>query len=63
MKDFNSINSASDLNWTFRSQVIKFIKRFLKDPYRKDDTKWIQKLAEGHGVMIKSKLAALSKLI
>lgn len=63
VKDFNLINDASDLNWAFRSQVIKFIKRFFKDPYRKEDTKWIQKLADDHGVMIKSKLAALSKLI
>ncbi len=63
VNDFNTINSASDLKWTFRSQVSKFIKRFFKDPYRQEDTRWIQKLAGDYGVMIKSKLASLSKLI
>lgn len=63
VKDFNSINSASDLKWAFRSQVTKFIKRFIKEPYREEDTKWIQKLVSNHDIRIKSKLAALSKLI
>lgn len=38
VKDFNLINNSSNLNWSFRSQVSKFIKRFLKDPYRSEDT-------------------------
>lgn len=63
MDDFNSINSASDLNWAFRSQVVKFIKRFFKDPYRDEDTEWIKKLASENNVNIKMKLLALSKLI
>ena len=29
VKDFNIINNSSDLNWSFKAQVIKFIKRFL----------------------------------
>lgn len=61
--DFNSINSASDLNWAFKSQVVKFIKRFFKDPYRDEDTEWIKKLASENNVNIKMKLLALSKLI
>ena len=36
--DFNLINNSSNLNWSFKSQVSKFIKRFLKDPYRSEDT-------------------------
>lgn len=63
MDDFNSINSASDLNWAFRSQVVKFIKLFFKDPYRDEDTEWIKKLASENNVNIKMKLLALSKLI
>ena len=61
--DFNLINNSSNLNWSFRSQVSKFIKRFLKDPYRSEDTEWIRNLAATKGFSIKEKLAALSKLL
>lgn len=63
VKDFNSINSSSNLNWSFKSQVTKFVKRFFKDPYRDEDTTWIKKLASDNNVNIKMKLAALSKLL
>ena len=63
VKDFNLINNSSNLNWSFRSQVSKFIKRFLKDPYRSEDTGWIRNLAATKGFSIKEKLAALSKLL
>ncbi|MDO4338267.1 MAG: PIN domain-containing protein [Eubacteriales bacterium] len=63
VKDFNLINCSSELNWTFSSQLKKFIKRFFKDPYRAEDTKWIRKLADENNVNIKMKLAVLSKLI
>ncbi len=63
VKDFNAINDASDLNWIFRSQVTKFIKRFFKDPYRDEDTKWIKKLASENNINIKEKLKTLSKLL
>ena len=61
--DFNLINNSSNLNWSFKSQVSKFIKRFLKDPYRSEDTEWIRNLAVTKGFSIKEKLAALSKLL
>ena len=38
-------------------------KRFLKDPYRSEDTEWIRNLAATKGFSIKEKLAALSKLL
>ena len=41
VNDFNMINNSSSLNWSFKSQVSKFIKRFLKDPYRNEDKEWI----------------------
>ena len=31
MEDFERINRLSDLNWSFKSQIIKFIKRFWKE--------------------------------
>ena len=61
--EFNLINNSSNLNWSFKSQVSKFIKRFLKDPYRSEDTEWIRNLAVTKGFSIKEKLAALSKLL
>ena len=61
--EFNLINNSSNLNWSFKSQVSKFIKRFLKDPYRSEDTEWIGNLAVTKGFSIKDKLAALSKLL
>jgi hypothetical protein len=63
VKDFNLINKASSLNWAFRSQVTKFIKRFIKEPYRNEDTEWIRKLAEKYGFSVKGKLTLLSKLL
>ena len=33
VNDFEMINCASELNWAFRSQVVKFVKRFFKEPY------------------------------
>lgn len=63
LDDFNIINEKSELNWAFRSQITKFIKRFLTDPYRKEDKEWILLRASECGVSIKSKLTELSKLI
>lgn len=63
VEDFDSINTSSDLNWSFKSQLIKFIKRFFKSPYRDEDTKWIKKLASDNKINIQMKLAALSKLL
>lgn len=63
LADFNLINSSSNLNWSFRSQVVKFIKRFFKDPYRSEDTEWIRNLAITKGFKIKEKLTTLNKLL
>lgn len=63
VNDFNMINNSSSLNWSFKSQVSKFIKRFLKDLYRNEDKEWILDLAAKKGFSIKVKLAALSKLL
>lgn len=63
VKDFDSINRFSDLNWAFKSQITKFIKRFFKNPYRDEDTRWIKKLASDNNINIKLKLKALSKLL
>ena len=61
--DFNLINNSSNLNWSFKSQIAKFIKRFFKDPYRSEDTEWIRNLAAKKGFCIREKLVVLSKIL
>ena len=63
IKDFDAVNTASDLSWAFRSQLSKFIRRFLKDPYRKEDAIWIRELEKKCGIKLKDKLEHLSKLL
>ena len=63
VKDFNAINVTSELNWSFRSQLVRFIKRFFKDPYRKADTEWIKRFAKDHGISLKGKLESLGRLL
>ena len=61
--DFNSINTSSNLDWSFKSQVTKFIKRFYKEPYKDEDTTWIKKLAAENNINGKLKLQTLRKLL
>lgn len=63
VKDFNLINDISYLNWRFRTQVAKFVKRFYQDSYRVEDTRWIKKLAADHNIRVKNKLTVLNRLI
>lgn len=63
VKDFNLINDTSQLKWSFKSQIIKFIKRFLKDPYRGEDREWIERLVIDQEISIKEKLLLLNKCI
>ncbi len=63
VKDFSVINDVSFLNWSFKSQIKKFIKRFLTNPYREDDTRWLKELAKNNEINIKGKLTILSKLV
>ena len=63
LREFEMINSASELNWVFKSQLSKFIRRFFKNPYREEDTIWLKKLAENCNIKIKRKLEILTKLL
>ena len=58
-ENFDLINNASQMNWSFSSRLAGFIRRFFKNPYRKEDTQWIQKLASDHKISIKQKLKML----
>lgn len=63
VRDFNMINEVSDLKWSFRSQIVKFIKRFWKDPYKNEEKKWMSKLVEERKIRVKSKFTDLQKII
>lgn len=63
VSDFDMINTASELNWTFRSQLTKFIKRFWNDPHRQEDVVWMQKLVSEKEIKVKSKIQALRKML
>lgn len=63
VKDFDAVNEAADLNWAFRSQLSKFIRRFLKDPYREEDTAWIREFEKKYGIKLEEKLRTLGKLL
>ncbi len=63
VKDFNLINARSGLNWAFRSQVTKFIKRFWADPYRQEDLKWMQEMVTQKEIAVKTKFMELKELL
>ena len=53
VEDFELVNNQSQLNWSFRSQISKFIKRFFKEPYREEERQWIKDLATKYNIRIK----------
>lgn len=55
VEDFNAVNTASDLNWSFKGQISKFIRRFWKEPYKEADRKWVQRLVEDKKIKEKVK--------
>ena len=63
VKDFDAVNKAADLDWAFRSQLSRFIRRFLMDPYREEDTAWIREFGKKYGIKLEEKLRMLGKLL
>ncbi|HFU4456279.1 TPA: hypothetical protein ACGPAP_001987, partial [Streptococcus suis] len=62
--DFNKINETSNLNISFISQLKKFIKRFLTDPYNNNDKEWIEELISKNQISnLKEKFQVLKKAI
>ena len=61
VRDFDAVNKAADLDWAFRSQLSRFIRRFLKDPYREEDIAWIRELEKKYGIKLEEKLRTLGK--
>lgn len=63
VEDFNAVNMASDLNWSVKGQISKFIRRFWKEPYKVADRQWMQRLVEDKEIKVKSKFGALSRVL
>ena len=61
--DFDAVNIASNLNWSFRSQIMKFRKRFLKDPYKAEEKQWIEKMAADNNIDIIGKIRTLGRMV
>ena len=63
VRDFDAVNKAANLDWAFRSQLSRFIRRFLKNPYREEDIAWIRELEKKYGIKLVEKLRTLGKLL
>lgn len=61
--EFNTINEVSNLNWVFKSQVTKFIKRFFKNPYKEEERQWLVRWTAENNIDVISKLKALNKIL
>lgn len=59
IENFQTINRESDLNWSFKSYIRKFVKRFYTDPYREEDKQWINEFAKTYSIKVKNKLSVL----
>lgn len=60
---FEIINEASNLEWSFKSQLLKFIKRFWSDPYQSLDKEWMSQYCIENGISPKDKLRELQMQI
>ncbi len=59
--DFNKINTASSMNWSFKSLLARFIRRFFTSPYRRDDPEWIETLDRNYNVSVKDRIKDLAR--
>lgn len=57
--DFNAVNEVSNLNWSFRSQLKKFIKRFVADPYKAEEKEWFEELIKVNNIKAMEKFRTL----
>lgn len=59
VRDFDTVNESSDLNWSFRSQLVKFIKRFISDPYKEEEKEWFEQWTKENSIGAMTKFKAL----
>lgn len=63
MVDFDVVNETSDLNWSFRSQLTKFIKRFVADPYKTEEKEWFEQWTTENHIDAMEKFRLLRKVM
>lgn len=63
VKDFDTVNETSDLNWSFKSQLMKFIKRFIADPYKTEEKEWFGQWTTENGINAMAKFRALRDVL
>ena len=63
ISDFNLINETSDLKWTFRAQMKKFVKRFMTEPYKDEDRQWIEQVAKDNNINLNTKIKSIGKML
>lgn len=63
VEDFHKINETSNLNWSLKSKLIKFIKRFIREPYKDEEKQWIEKWAMSNRIDIIGKFRIISKIL
>ena len=59
IENFQTITRESALNWSFKSYIRKFVKRFYTDPYREEDKQWINEFTKTYSIKVKNKLSVL----
>ena len=60
---FDEINAVSDLKWTLKSQLGKFVKRFWLDVYQEKEKAWIEDYCARNHIKKKPKLEELKKVL
>lgn len=60
---FEDISEKSGLNWNLRGQLVRFVKRFWREPYREQEKVWMKDFCAEHKISTKDKLAALEKVV
>ena len=63
IKDFNNINETSGLCWSLKSKVVRFIKRFVTDPYKAEEKEWIKQWAIENSVDVIEKFRILREAL
>lgn len=59
IEDFDVVNEKSNLNWSFKSQLTKFIKRFVVEPYKDEEKEWFEQWAAENKIKVMTKIRIL----
>lgn len=59
IEDFDVVNEKSNLNWSFKSQLTKFVKRFVVEPYKDEEKEWFEQWAAENKIKVMTKIRIL----